>query len=252
VIIIKTPLQIEGIRKSSQLAAACLEYLSKQIKAGTSTNELDRLGHQYILEHKAIPAPLGYNGFPKSICTSINNVVCHGIPSDSQLLKDGDIINIDVTTILNGYYGDTSSTYPVGQISPKAEKLISVTKTSLDMAINSLYPGKRLNSCVGKVIEEYVRQSGFSPVHDLGGHGVGIKFHEEPFVFHFKTSEGDIVLKEGMIFTIEPMINASMDWHVTLDSNDGWTVRTRDGSLSAQFEHTVLITKDSCEILTKL
>lgn len=249
-IIIKTPEQIEGIRQSSKLASETLRYLSAFVKPGISTEELNQLGHKYIIDHQAVPAPLNYNGYPKSVCTSINNVVCHGIPSTSQILKDGDIINLDVTTILNGYFGDTSATFGVGTISPLAQKLIDVTKTSLDMAINSLKPSKSLNSCVGKVIEEYVHKFGFTPVRDLGGHGVGLKFHEDPFVFHFNTSQGDIVLKEGMIFTIEPMINASMDWHVTLDPTDGWTIRTRDGSLSAQFEHTVLITDNGSEILT--
>ena len=249
---IKTPAQIEGIRQSSKLAAQTLEYLSKYIKPGINTEELNQLAHKYIVDHKAIPAPLNYNGFPKSICTSINNVVCHGIPSATQILNEGDIINLDITTILNGFYGDTSATYAVGSISPQASKLIEVTKTSLDMAINNLKPGKSLNNCVGKTIEEYVAKFGFTPVRELGGHGVGINFHEEPFVFHFKTSSGDIVLKSGMIFTIEPMINASMDWHVTVDSKDGWTVRTRDGSLSAQFEHTILITDTGSEILTKI
>lgn len=251
-IAIKTQKQIEGIRKSSVLAAKTLEYLSKFVVPGISTEELNVLGHKFIIDHHAIPAPLNYNGFSKSICTSVNDVVCHGIPSSTQILKDGDIINLDVTTILDGYFGDTSITYPVGNINSLAAKLIKVTKTALDMAINSLAPGKSLNQCVGKVIEDYVHKFGFAPIRDLGGHGVGLKFHEDPFVFHFKTSRGDIVLKEGMIFTVEPMINASMDWHVNLDSKDGWTVRTRDGSLSAQFEHTVLITSTGSEILSKL
>jgi len=252
VVIIKTPEQIEGIRQSSQLAAQVLDHLSLLVKPGISTQALNDIAHQYILDHHAIPAPLNYGGFPKSICTSVNNVVCHGIPSSKQILKNGDIINLDITTILNGYYGDTSATYPVGEISASAQKLISKTKISLDMAINALAPGKSLNSCVGQVIESYVSQFGYSPVRELGGHGVGLKFHEEPFVFHFKTKQSDVTLKPGMIFTVEPMINASPNWQVNLDSADGWTVRTQDGSLSCQFEHTVLITDTGSEILTKL
>jgi len=252
VVIIKTPKQIDLIRQSSILAAQTLQYLSGFVKPGISTEYLDQLASKYILEHHAIPAPLNYNGFPKSICTSINNVVCHGIPSDKVILHDGDIINLDITTILGGYFGDTSATYPVGKISPLAQKLITTTKTSLDMAINALKPGKSLNECVGQTIEKYVRQFGFTPVRELGGHGVGIEFHEDPFVFHHATPQGDITLKPGMVFTIEPMINASTQWRVTIDPNDGWTVRTRDGSLSAQFEHTVLITPDGSEILTKI
>ena len=251
-VIIKTPVQIEGIRKSSVLAAQTLKYLSGFVTAGISTEFLNQKAHQYIIDHHAIPAPLNYGGFPKSICTSINNVVCHGIPSEKTILKVGDIINLDVTTILDGYYGDTSATYPVGKISPRAQKLIDAAKTSLDMAINALYPGKSLNACVGQVIAKYVSQFGFTPIRELGGHGVGLKFHEDPFVFHHPTSQGDITLKPGMIFTIEPMINASLEWRVNIDPVDGWTVRTSDGSLSAQFEHTVLITPDGSEILTKL
>ncbi len=248
---IKTPLQIKGIRRASKLAAKTLLYVSEAIKPGVSTEYLDQIAKDFISQNHAVAAPLNYNGYPKSICTSINNVVCHGIPSPKVLLREGDIINIDVTTILDGYYGDTSATYGVGKISTENKLLLQRVKTSLDMAIQSLKPGKHLNECVGAVIEKYVTPFGYAPVRELGGHGVGLKFHEDPFVFHHRTSEGDIVLKPGMIFTIEPMINASTDWRVTLDSHDGWTIRTRDGSLSAQFEHTVLITPHGAEVLTK-
>ncbi|MFZ2152445.1 MAG: type I methionyl aminopeptidase [Microgenomates group bacterium] len=251
-VIIKTPSQIEGIRQSCQLAAQTLEYTASFIKQGISTQFLDDQASEFIRSHGAIAAPLGYNGFPKSICTSINNVVCHGIPSPTEILNEGDIINVDITTILNGYYGDTSATFPVGKVSALANQLIKATHDSLDLAINSLHPSKGLNASVGQVIEKYVAQFGFTPVRDLGGHGVGLKFHEDPFVFHFATSDQDTVLKSGMIFTIEPMINASSNWHVTLDPIDHWTVRTADGSLSAQFEHTILITDTGSEILTLL
>jgi len=252
VIIIKTPAQIEGIKKSSELAAKVLKYLSGFVTAGISTQKLNDIAHKYIIEHKAIPAPLNYGGFPKSICTSINSVVCHGIPSEKQILKEGDIINLDITTILDGYYGDTSSTFPVGKIYPHAQKLIDVTKQALDLSINSLKPGRILNDCVGKIIEPLAKKNGFSVVRELGGHGVGVKFHEDPFVFHFDIKKDDVVLKPGMIFTIEPMINASTDHRITIDRQDGWTVRTLDSSLSAQFEHTVLITQTGYEILTKI
>lgn len=251
-VIIKTPKQIEGIHRSCILAAQTLRYLSAHIKPGVSTESLDLLTRQFILDHHAVPAPLNYGGFPKSICTSVNNVVCHGIPSDKAILREGDIINLDITTILDGYYGDISATYPVGTVSPPAKRLIKATQTSLDLAIKALKPGKSLNECVGQVIAKYVAQFGFSPVRELGGHGVGLKFHEDPFVFHHATPQGDITLKPGMIFTIEPMINASTDWHVTVDPHDGWTVRTHDGSLSCQFEHTVLITPAGGEVLTKI
>lgn len=251
-IIIKTPEQIEGIRRSCQLAARVLDFTSQLIKPGVSTQYLNDQAHQFTFDNHAISAPLNYNGFPKSICTSINNIVCHGIPSDKVILKEGDIINIDITTILKGYYGDTSATFPVGNISPLAKQLLKVTQDSLYRAIDSIKIGKSLNECVGQVIEKYVLPFGFAPVRDLGGHGVGVKFHEDPFVFHYQTKSQDTTIKEGMTFTIEPMINASRDWRVILDSHDGWTIRTADGSLSAQFEHTILTTKDGVEILTKL
>jgi len=251
VISIKTPNQIQGIRASSQLAAEVLKYTASFIKVGISTELLNKKAHDYIISHGATPAPLNYNGFPKSICTSINDVVCHGIPSSKEILKEGDIINIDITTILNGYFGDVSASYPVGKIKKDAQLLIDRTKASLDLAIKSVKAGKYLNECVGKVIENYVTSFNYSPVRDLGGHGVGLKFHEDPFVFHFNTPRNHILLKAGMIFTIEPMINASKNWQVYMDADDGWTIRTRDGSLSAQFEHTVLVTKSGCEILTK-
>lgn len=249
---IKSPKQIDGIRKSSKLAARTLKYLSGFVKPGISTEELDRLASAYIKDHHAIAAPLNFEGFPKSLCTSVNNVVCHGIPSSTQILKEGDIINLDVTTILDGYYGDTSATYPVGQVSEEAKLLIQRTKTALDLSIKSLKPGKSLNDCVGKIIEPYVVQFGYSVVKELGGHGVGLKFHEDPFIFHFDTHRDDVILRPGMVFTIEPMINNSTDPRVTLDARDGWTIRTMDHSLSAQFEHTILITATGYEVLTKL
>jgi len=252
VILIKTPSQIDGIRASSKLATATLKYTASFIKSGISTEFLNQKAHDYIIAHKAIPAPLNYGGFPKSICTSINNVVCHGIPSKKEILKEGDIVNIDVTTILNGYYGDTSATYPVGKISSEAKLLIERTKKSLDLAIKSVKAGQYLNESVGRVIENYLTPFGYSIVRDLGGHGVGLKFHEDPFVFHHNTPENHILLKAGMIFTIEPMVNASPNWHIYQDKNDGWTIQTEDGSLSAQFEHTILVTDSGAEVLTKL
>jgi methionyl aminopeptidase len=199
-----------------------------------------------------VPAPLNYGGFPKSICTSINDVVCHGIPSPREVLRQGDIINLDVTTILDGYYGDVSQSLPVGRVSPEAKLLLERTKTALNKAIKSLKPGKYLNQCVGKVIQPYIESFGYSVVRELGGHGVGLQFHEDPFVFHFDTNRQDVLLQPGMIFTIEPMVNASKNWKVVQDRHDGWTIRTTDGALSAQFEHTILITPSGSEILTIL
>lgn len=251
-IIIKTPPQIQGIRKSSKLAAATLKYLSKFVKPSISTEELNKLAHRFIVNHHAIPAPLNFGGFSKSICTSVNNVVCHGIPSSDELLKEGDIINLDITTILDGFYGDISATFPVGKISLATKLLIDRTKKALNLAIIAVKPGKYLNEVVGKVIEDFVSPFGYSPVRELGGHGVGLKFHEDPFVFHFDTSQNHLLLKPGMIFTIEPMINASPNWKITVDRSDGWTVRTTDSALSCQFEHTILVTDSGSEILTKL
>lgn len=249
-VIIKNSQQIEGIRQSSKLAAATLRYLADFLKPGVSTEELNTLAHQYIISHHAIPAPLNYGGFLKSICTSINDVVCHGIPAKNEILKEGDIINLDITTILDGFYGDTSATYPVGKISSQAQKLIDAAKKSMYLSIDHLKPGRILNDCVGKIIQPYVEKFGFSVVKELGGHGVGIKFHEDPFVYHFDYPKEKIILKPGMVFTIEPMINASPDHRVTLDQNDSWTIRTFNHSLSAQFEHTILITQNGHEILT--
>lgn len=249
-IIIKTPVQIEGIRKSSKLAAEALKYLSTFVKPGISTEALNQVGHKYIIDHGAIPAPLNYEGYPKSVCISPNNIVCHGIPSKNEVLKEGDIVNLDITTILNGYYGDTSATFPVGKISQESQKLIDITRKCLNDSIKSLKPGKLLNDCVGKIIEPIAKKNGYSVVRELGGHGVGLSFHEDPFVFHFDTKQEKTILKPGMIFTIEPMINASKNPQVTLDRCDGWTIRTADGASSAQFEHTILITKTGYEILT--
>jgi len=258
VIIIKNKKQINGIRKSSKLARQTLLEVGKHIKPGVSTEFLDKIAVDFIKKHKAIAAPLNYGGFPKSICTSINNVVCHGIPSSKEILKDGDIINVDITTILDGYYGDTSITFGVGEISKQAQQLIDVTKKAMVLAIKKLKSGRKLNDCVGQTIDEYISTFAYSAVRQFGGHGVGIKFHEEPLVFHYRLQEhydnlkNNPILKEGMILTVEPMINASLEWEVKIDENDGWTVRTIDGALSAQFEHTILITKNGHEVLTKL
>jgi methionyl aminopeptidase len=251
-IFIKNKQQIDGIRKSCQLASETLKHTSEFIKPGVSTQSLNDIAHQYIVSHNAVPAPLNYNGFPKSICTSVNNVVCHGIPSEKEILKNGDIINIDITTILDGYYGDVSATYPVGKIDAKATKLIDIVKKSLDKSISCLGPNKYLNDCVGKIIEPFVKKYGYSVVRELGGHGVGINFHEDPFVYHFDNNQKDVLLKPGMIFTVEPMINACLDWRIKLDKDDGWTIRSSTFCLSAQFEHTILITETGHEVLTAI
>ena len=248
---IKNANQIRGIKKSSQLAAKTLKYAGTLVKPGVSTGFINQQVHRFIINRGAISAPLNYKGYPKSICTSINDVVCHGIPSFKTKLKNGDIVNIDITTILDGFYGDTSATFPVGKINRQTQLLLSRVKKSLDLAINTLRPGIPLNR-IGQTIESFVKPFGYSPVRQLGGHGVGLEFHEDPFVYHFDTGSNDLLLKPGMIFTIEPMINASSRWQVNLDKKDGWTVTTTDGALSAQFEHTVLITPTGLQILTKI
>jgi methionyl aminopeptidase len=247
-IIIKTPEQIEGIRKSSKLAGQTLEYISEFVKEGVSTEFLDQKIESFIRENGAIPATLGYSGYPKSSCISLNEVVCHGIPSEKTILKNGDILNIDVTTILNGYYGDTSKMYTVGEVSPLALELIEVTKHCMDLGIQQVRPGNQFGN-IGFAISKYAKAKGFSVVYEFCGHGVGINFHEEPQVDHSARRNTGPLMKPGMTFTIEPMINEGRPGTV-VDNNDGWTARTVDKKLSAQFEHTILITETGYEVLT--
>jgi methionyl aminopeptidase len=244
---IKNKEQIEGIRNSSKLAAETLKYLEQFAIAGNTTDYINQMAHEYIIQQGAKPAPLNYNKFPKSVCASVNDVVCHGIPGP-YVLKDGDIMNIDVTTILNGYYGDTCKMYPIGIISDEAQDLINVTKECLKIGIKECYPGNRFGN-IGYEINRYAIGKGYSVVYEFCGHGVGIAFHEEPEVSHIAEKNSGKRMREGMIFTIEPMINAGKA-RTKIDKNDGWTARTIDGKLSAQFEHTILITPSGCELLT--
>lgn len=247
-IIIKTVEQIEGIRKSSKLAGEVLHYISDFVKEGVSTYYLDQLIHNYIIDHKAIPATMNYNGFPKSCCISPNDVICHGIPSEDVILKEGDIINIDITTILNGYFGDTSKMFIVGQTSEAALKLVNATKHCLDLGIQQVRPGNHFGN-IGYAISRYAIAQGFTVVYEYCGHGVGIAFHEEPQVDHAARKNSGPKMKPGMIFTIEPMINEGKP-RVKVDESDGWTARTVDQKLSAQFEHTILVTNTGYEVLT--
>jgi len=247
-IIIKTVEQIEGIRKSSKLAGEVLLYISDFVKEGVSTYYLDQLIHNYIVEHKAIPATMNYNGFPKSCCISPNDVICHGIPSEDVILKTGDILNIDITTILNGYFGDTSKMFIVGQTSEEALKLVNATKHCLDLGIQQVRPGNHFGN-IGYAISRYAIAQGFTVVYEYCGHGVGIDFHEEPQVDHAARKNSGPKMKPGMIFTIEPMINEGKP-RVKVDESDGWTARTVDQKLSAQFEHTILVTDTGYEVLT--
>lgn len=236
----------EGMRAAGRLAAEVLDYITDFVEVGTTTDHLNQLCHEFIISRNAIPAPLNYKGFPKSICTSLNHVVCHGIPNEKKL-QEGDILNIDVTVILNGYYGDSSRMYVAGKAPIKAMKLIANTYECLMLGIEQVKPGVQLKE-IGRAIEAHAKKSGFSVVRDFCGHGIGKRFHENPSVLHYYEPALEVELKEGMFFTIEPMINAG-DWKVKVLA-DGWTAVTRDKSLSAQFEHTIGVTATGCEIFT--
>lgn len=239
----------EGLRVVGELAADTLDYITDFVVAGVSTYDLDKLVAEFTKKHGAICAPLGYIGYPKNCCISINDVICHGIPNKHEYLNDGDIVNIDVTSILNGYYGDTSRMYCVGNVSDKARELVDITYNSMMNAISICRPGVKLSE-IGKVIQTMCEKQGFSVVRDFCGHGTGQIFHDEPQVLHYYAKENDnVILKEGMVFTIEPMINTGT-YDLYVEDND-WTARTADGGLSAQFEHTIGITKNGVEIFTK-
>ena len=253
-IYIKTEEQIEGIRKSSQLTKKLLDMVEERISEGVTTNEIDQWVHSETLANGAIPAPLNYGHgtgrrrmpFPKSICTSPNNVICHGIPNN-QVLNNGDIINVDITSILDGYYGDASRMFIIGEVTEETKKLVEVTRECLKLGIEQVFPSKRLGD-IGHVIQNHAEKNGFSVVRDFAGHGVGIEFHEAPQVLHYGQPGKGEMLRENMIFTIEPMINmGSFECRIV---GDGWTAITADGSLSAQWEHTLLVTDSGAEILT--
>lgn len=247
---IKNKEQIDGIRRSSVLAAKSLDYVGQFVKPGVSTQFLDDKISEYILSNGAISATLGFNGYPKSCCISPNEVVCHGIPSEKTILNDGDIVNIDVTTILDGYYGDTSRMYMVGNVSPAAKNLVEVTRHCLDLGIQQVKPGNYFGN-IGFVISRYAMAKGYSVVYQFCGHGVGVEFHEEPQVDHTARRNSGPVMRPGMIFTIEPMINQGRP-AVNIDRKDEWTARTIDLKLSAQFEHTILVTETGYEVLSDI
>lgn len=245
---IKTPAQIEGIRKAGEVNTKILDLVDSFIRPGISTEDINTLVHENTIKMGGIPAPLNFEGYPKSVCTSVNEVVCHGIPDPNRILKEGDIINVDVTTILDGYYGDASRMYCIGNVSPEAEKLVRVAKESVDLALKEARAWGHLGD-IGAAISEYIYANGFTVVREIGGHGVGNDFHEEPWVSHIGERGTDMLLVPGMIFTIEPMVNAGRP-DVVQDEEDGWTIYTEDGSLSAQWEYTVLITEEGPEVLT--
>lgn len=246
--IIKTPKQIEGIRKAGKLNTMVLDKVAEVIKAGMSTEEINTLVHNLIIENGGIPAPLNYQGFPKSVCTSINDVVCHGIPSEDEILKDGDIVNVDVTTILDGYYADASRMFMIGNVKEEDKKLVEVTKECLELGLAAVKPWGRLGD-IGYVIDKHAREHGYEVVADIGGHGTGVEFHEDPYVCHIGEKDSGMLLVPGMVFTIEPMINMGKEDFYT-DEENGWTIRTEDGLPSAQWEYTILVTETGTEILT--
>ncbi len=244
---IKTPEEIEKMRIAGRLAADVLEMIGPHVQPGVTTDELDRICHNFIVEEQqAIPAPLNYRGFPRSICTSVNHQVCHGIPGD-KTLKDGDIVNIDVTVIKDGFHGDTSKMFCVGQPSTLAKRLIEVTYEAMRIGIAMVRPGVRLGD-IGHAIQHYAESHDYSVVREYCGHGIGREFHEDPQVLHYGTPGSGLPVQEGMTFTIEPMVNAGKRQVKLL--GDGWTVVTKDRKLSAQWEHTVLVTADGHEVLT--
>ncbi len=246
-IIIKTPEEIEKMRVAGRLAAEVLEMIEPHVQAGISTDELDRICHDYIVnEQKAVPAPLNYHGFPKSICTSVNHQVCHGIPGD-KVLKNGDIVNIDITVIKDGWHGDTSKMFCIGKPSVLARRLCDITQQAMWKGIEVVRPGAHFGD-IGHAIQRFVEANHYSVVREYCGHGIGRGFHEEPQVLHFGKKGSGAEIQAGMIFTIEPMVNAGRKDVKQL--GDGWTVVTRDRKLSAQWEHTILVTDEGYEVLT--
>jgi len=245
---LKTPEQIAQMRVAGRLAGEVLDMIGPYVQPGVSTEELDRICHNYIVnEQQAIPSPLNYRGFPKSICTSVNHVVCHGIPSDKKILKKGDIVNIDVTVIKDGWHGDTSKSFIVGEASPLAKRLVEVTRECMVRAIRMVKPGVRLGD-LGYEIQKLAESERFSVVREYCGHGIGQIFHEEPQVLHYGKPGTGLELRAGMVFTIEPMINAGKAATKLLP--DGWTAVTKDHKLSAQWEHTIAVTETGFEVLT--
>lgn len=246
--LIKTPEQIEGIRRSGVVNTGVLDLIESSIGPGMTTAEIDRLVYDYTVSHGAIPAPLDYEGFPKSVCTSIDEVVCHGIPSEKVILKEGDIVNVDVSTILDGYFSDASRMFMIGEVSAEKRRLVEVTRECLRIGAEAARPFGFLGD-IGAAVQRHAEKNGYSVVRDLCGHGVGLEFHEEPEVAHYGRRGTGMLLVPGMVFTIEPMINMG-DWRVTVDEGDGWTVRTRDGMPSAQWEHTFVMMENGLKVLT--
>lgn len=245
---IKTPEQIAKIKESAKINIEILDYVAAHIKAGITTEEIDQWVYDITTKHGAIPAPLNYEGFPKSVCTSINEEVCHGIPSSDVVLKDGDIINVDASTILDGYFSDSSRMFCIGDVSPEKQRLVDIAKESLQVGLKEVKPWGYLGD-MGQAINDFAMENGYSVVREIGGHGVGIEFHEDPWVSYVSHRGTEMIMAPGMMFTIEPMINMGKA-PIYTDKNNGWTVRTKDGLPSAQWEIQILITNDGYEIIS--
>lgn len=246
--IIKNEEQINGIKESSKINIAVLDYVASQIKEGMTTEEINTLVHNKTLELGGIPAPLNYEGFPKSVCTSIGSQVCHGIPSDEDILEDGDIINVDVSTIYKGYFSDSSRMFMIGKVHPEAKRLVEVARQCIEVGLKQVKPWKHIGN-VGAAINEFAAMNGYSVVREIGGHGVGLEFHEDPYVSFVSDWDTGMIMTPGMVFTIEPMINMGAP-DIFIDEDNEWTVYTDDGMPSAQWEVTVLVTDDGYEVLT--
>lgn len=244
---IKNKEQLEGIRESGKVNIAILDYIAENIKSGMSTEEIDKMVYEKTLEYKGIPAPLNFEGYPKSVCTSINHEVCHGIPSKDIILQDGDIVNVDVSTIYKDYFSDSSRMFCIGEVSKEKKELVENTKRAVELGISLVKPWHRIGE-MGNGIYEFAKSKGYSVVREVGGHGVGIEFHEEPFVSYSCPKESGVLMVPGMVFTIEPMINMGRS-DIVMDDENGWTIYTEDGMPSAQWEVMVAVTEDGCEIM---
>ena len=245
--IIKNAEQIEGIRESAKINTAVLDHVAANIREGMSTEDINTLVYDFTVAHGAIPAPLNYEGFPKSVCTSINEEVCHGIPDKNIILRSGDIINVDVSTIYNGYFSDASRMFMIGDVGPEKEKLVRVAREAVEKGLQEVKPWGYLGD-MGQAVHDHVKKHGYTVVEDVGGHGVGLEFHEDPFVSYVTRRGTEMLMAPGMIFTIEPMVNMGGD-EIFVDDGNGWTIYTEDGKPSAQWEIMVLVTEDGHEVL---
>ena len=246
--LLKTPAEIEGIKRSAEVNIGVLDYVAERIAPGVTTEQIDQWVHDYTVEHGAIPAPLDYEGFPKSVCTSVNEVVCHGIPSPDEVLREGDIVNIDCSTIKDDFFSDSSRMFCIGEVSPEAADLVRVTKEAVQVGLGAIKPWGHLGD-IGAAVNAYAREHGYTVVREFGGHGIGLEFHEDPFVSFVTEAGTGPILVPGLCFTIEPMINAGAQ-EIDMTDPNGWTVRTADRSLTAQWEVQLVITEDGYELLS--